>query len=131
MMLNGSRTTGVKFLSKKTAPYQKLHVGDVVYLKDSSGPIRGRVNVGSVENVEFVEPEQIMQFLSEHSQDIGIESEEQLMAVWKGNANSRYLCWWKMSEPQYAKYPISIHKNDRRAWIANYNVPEEILVAFL
>lgn len=66
-----------------------------------------------------------------HSLDIGIESEEQLKAVWKRNANSRYLCWWIMSKPQYAKYSVTIHKNDRRAWVAAYTAPEEVLVAFL
>ncbi len=131
LMLNGTRTIGIKFLSRKTAPYQRLRAGDIIYLKDSSGPIRGRATVASVDNIELIEPEQIMQFLAEHAGDIGIENEEQLMNIWSRNRNSRYLCWWKLSNPELAKHPVAIHKNDRRAWIADYDTPEEVLAAFL
>lgn len=129
LMLNGSRTIGLKFLSRKTAPYNNLHTKDTIYLKESSGPIRGRVIVASVSHIELTDPEQIMQFLSEHAGDIGIENETQLMDIWKRNANSRYLCWWTMTKPQSLTRGITIHKNDRRAWVADYDVPEEVLAA--
>jgi hypothetical protein len=131
LMLAGTRTIGLKFLARRTAPYSKLHAGDTIYLKESSGPIYGRIGVKRVHNTEISEPEQVMRFLSDHATNIGIETEDELYEVWKRNSNSRYLCWWEIADPQPAHYPVTIHKNGRQAWIANYDTTEELVAAFL
>jgi hypothetical protein len=131
MMLGGAKKMGLKFSSRRTAPYQKIINGDIIYLKESSGPVRGRVRVGKVTNVEITDPEQIMQFLSEHSDAIGISNESQLMSVYLQNINRRYLCYWEMSNPEILQHPVLIRKNDRRAWVSGYEPSEEVLVGFL
>jgi hypothetical protein len=131
LMLDGDKTLGVKFSSRKTAPYQKLSDGDYVYLKESSGPLRGRVRVSHVRNEEFTSPEEIMTFLVEHSKEIGIESESQLMQIWHLNASKRYVCYWRMEMPETIQYPVSIQKRDRRSWVSGYEPTEEVHVAFL
>ena len=131
LMLSGNKTHGSKFTAKKTVPYQKLKDGDYLYLKESSGPIRGRVRVSHVVNKELADPEEIMEFLSKHSHGIGITSENQLMDIWRQNAHKRYLCHWIMEAPETIRYPVFIQKKDRRAWIAGYEPSEEVNVAFL
>lgn len=130
-MLGGAKKMGLKFSSRKTVPYQKLTNDDIIYLKESSGPVRGRIHVGQVTNIEITDSEQIMQFLSEHIDEIGISSESQLMNIYFQNANRRYLCYWEISSPEMLRHPVLIHKNDRRSWVAGYEPPEEVLVGFL
>lgn len=131
LILSGSKTQGCKFRNNKTAPYQKLHDGDYVYLKESSGPIRGRVRVSNVRNSELHGPEDVMAFLAAHTEDIGITSEAQLMDMWRHNVSKRYVCYWSMEAPERAHFPVLIHKSDRRAWIAGYEPGEEVAAAFL
>jgi hypothetical protein len=130
-MLDGTKKIGLKFSTRRTAPYQKLLNGDVIYLKESSGPVRGRVRADKVTNVEITDPEQIMQFLSRYIDEIGISSESQLMSIYFQNINRRYLCYWEMSKPEILQHPILIRKNDRRAWVYGYEPSEEVLVGFL
>lgn len=130
-MLHGEKKLGCKFRKNKTVPFQKLRNGDYLYLKESSGPIRGRVRVTDVQNKELTDPEEIMDFLVAHSQEIGITSDEQLMEIWKLNADKRYLCSWTMEAPKSIEPSVSIQKHDRRAWITNYEPTEEVLAAFL
>lgn len=130
-MLRGDKKIGCKFRQNKTVPYQKLQNGDYLYFKESAGPIRGRVRVADVKNQELIGSEEIMDFLARHAKGIGIESEEQLLAVWKLNANKRYLCSWTMEVPETTRHSVYIPKKDRRAWVTDYHPSEEVLAAFL
>ena len=130
-MLNGERTLGFKLRAHRTAPYQKLHDGDYLYLKESSGPLRGRVRVAQVTNTELSDPSDVMEFLTKHSSDIGITSEAQLMAIWNQNTAKRYLCFWKMEMPETAQSPVHLQKRDRRAWVTGYEPDDEVRAAFL
>jgi hypothetical protein len=129
LMLKGEKKLGIKFSARKTAPYQKLRTGDIIYLKDSSGPIRGRVRVANVHNEEFVDPSQIMEFLTIHAAELGITNDAQLKRIWQKNSSTNYLCWWHIEQPEACE-PVDIQKNDRRAWVADYDVPEHVLASF-
>jgi hypothetical protein len=129
LMLTGTKAMGFKFSSRRVAPYRQMQAGDIIYLKESSGPIRGRVHVHSVHNEELTDSRQIMEFLVTNASTIGISSDTQLNRIWKKNASSYYLCWWKMVSPEICD-PIYIQKNDRRAWVADYTVPEYVLASF-
>ena len=130
-MLRGDKKLGCKFRKNKTVPYQKLQDGDYLYFKESAGPIRGRVKVTDVKNKELNSSEEIMGFLASHTRDIDIESEGQLLEIWKLNANKRYLCSWMMEAPEIIKHPVYIQKRDRRAWVTGYQPSEEVLAGFL
>jgi len=131
LMLSGEKTFGSKFTTKRTAPYQKLQDGDYLYLKESSGPIRGRVRVKNVANAALNDPEEVMTFLATHMHDIGIHDEAHLMDIWQRNAHKKYVCYWAMESPEPVHYPVSVQKNDRRVWVAGYEPTEEVSVAFL
>jgi hypothetical protein len=130
-MLRGDKRLGCKFRNNKAAPYQKLHDGDYLYLKESSGPIRGRVRVTNVQHKTLTEPEEIMDFLVAHTPEIGITNDKQLMEIWKLNANKRYLCSWTMEASEPLEHPVFIRKYDRQTWVVDYEPDEGVLAAFL
>jgi hypothetical protein len=79
---------------------------DIIYLKESSGPVRGRIKVESVVDAEVKDPEEIMQFLAPRYKELGIKDEDHLL-------------------------PVRVFKRDMRNWVSDYEVPEELFVAFL
>ena len=131
LMLDGKKTIDSKFTYRKTAPYKQLSIGDVIYFKESSGPIRGRVTVTEVTNQELQGPDQVMDFLAPHYIKLGIKNDAHLLKVWQMHAEKRYVCQWHMSRPEYISHPVSILKRDRRIWVADYIVPDEVRAAFL
>ncbi|HJP81362.1 MAG TPA: hypothetical protein VJ841_03150 [Candidatus Saccharimonadales bacterium] len=128
-ILSGSKRLGFKFTTNRTAPYQKLADGDTVYLKESSGPIVGRITVKSVKNIELTNPEMVMEFLTKHFEALGL-NEEHLMGIWRFNQSKRYLCYWRVDTTERAHHPVMVHKADRRVWVAGYEPSEEVLAAF-
>lgn len=130
MMLAGVKTVDSKFTYRRTAPYARLREGDVVYLKESSGPVRGRITIGAVVDSELSEPEDIMRYLSPVYRELGIIDEEHLMRVWRSHASKRFVCQWRILKPERAHHPVRVYKNDMRTWVPDYDPPEELLVAF-
>lgn len=128
-ILRGEKRFGLKFTTNRTAPYQKLKDGDVLYLKESSGPLFGRVKVNDVTNTEITDPEMVMDFLSKHATELNL-SEEHLMHLWRFNQSKKYLCYWRMENPESTHHPVAVHKADRRVWVAGYEPSEEVLAAF-
>lgn len=131
LILNGDKVFGFKFRKRRTTPYQKIKDGDYLYLKESSGPILGRVRISHVVNMKLTDPEDVMEFLVNHFQEIGIASEERLVDVCRQNISKQYLCHWRMEEPEIIKYPVFIQKKSRQAWVLDYEPDEEVRAAFL
>lgn len=130
LMLEGVKTRDSKFSYRKTAPYERLSPEDVIYLKEASGPVIGRISVGTVVNQELAGPEEVMEFLAPYYQELGIKDEDHLMRVWQSHSNKRYVCQWTMHSPEMLSEPVHIFKRDMRVWIPDYQVPEEILYSF-
>jgi len=130
MMLSGRKTIDSKFSYRRTAPYMKIKPGDLIYLKESSGPIRGRVTVGRVVNEELRDPEHVMTFLAPFKKELGLPDESTLMVIWRDRMNKKYVCQWTMLNPERAYNPVTIIKRDMRSWIVDYNAPEHVLVQF-
>lgn len=131
LMLSGIKTIDSKFSYRRTTPYQRLAEGDVIYLKESSGPVRGRVTVKSVIHHELSGPEEVMEFLAPYYKQLGIKDEAHLNQVWDRNKGKHYVCQWRIVGPEALNTPVRIFKNDMRSWVDNYQVPEEVQAAFL
>jgi hypothetical protein len=129
-MLAGLKTIDSKFSFRRTAPYKKLDEGDVIYLKESSGPIRGRVFVSHVVHEELTGPDHLMEFLAPYATQLGIKDEAHLMQVWQQHHDKRYVCQWHMINPQSISRPVRINKHDMRSWIVDWPVPPEVWYAF-
>jgi len=130
LMLQGSKTIDSKFSYRKTAPYQRLQPGDVIYLKESSGPIRGRVFVTQVVHDVLETPDEVLSYLAPQYKALGIKNEAHLMKVWEAQAEKRYVCQWHMDNPQVLHEPANIIKRDMRSWVVDYDLPEHVVLAF-
>lgn len=112
----------------KVAPYQKLHKGDVIFLKESSGPVVGKVEVEDFEYIDVIHPDQIRDIMKEHFDEMGFEDEDQLNRYAKKKAVKRYGTLIRFTKPVKLKHPVKIQKLDRRVWIADYQLPIDLKI---
>lgn len=49
LILDGSKTIESRFTKVRCAPFGKVHEGDIVYLKESGGLVKGMFTVAKVE----------------------------------------------------------------------------------
>lgn len=131
MMLNGKKTIDSKFTYRRTAPYGRLNKGDAIYLKESSGPVRGRVIVDNVFSGELRSSDDVMDYLAPHQKKLGIKDEKHLLEFWEKHAEKRYVCQWSMIKPERPDNPIRITKHDMRSWVVDFALPENVLLAFI
>ena len=52
LILDGKKTIESRFTKVRCAPFRKVHEGDVVYLKESGGLVKGMFRVAEVETFE-------------------------------------------------------------------------------
>lgn len=130
LILDGVKTRDNKFLYRRTIPYERLAAGDVIYLKESSGPIRGRVMVENVVHQALNGPDNVMEFLTPHYHELGIKDEAHLFRIWESQRDKLYVTNWTMINPQRANPATYIIKRDMRSWVAEYEPPINVLAAF-
>jgi hypothetical protein len=130
-LLSGKRTMDMKFHTTKSAPYDKLRNGDCIYLKESSGPIYGRVFVSDVAFVEIYDPEQIRSFLKSHSIELDMLNESHIERIVQRCCGRRYLSYWHISRAERSLYPVIVYKRDRRTWVVGYEPDDEVSSSFL
>ena len=51
-ILDGSKTIESRFTKVRCAPYGKIHADDLVYMKESGGPVKGQFTVAEVETFD-------------------------------------------------------------------------------
>jgi len=132
MMLNGEKTIDIKLSTQKIAPYEKLHKNDWIYLKESGGPVVGRVQVAEVENIdlEMKEPQHLFNILSKIIKEVGLKDESHAKNMYEKKKHCRYVCLFKLKNPQRIQNSVKIYKNDRRVWVPDYKLPLELEVLF-
>ncbi len=127
-LLNGEVTLDIKWMYNKVAPYQKLHKEDIIYIKESSGPVVGRVQVDFFDYIEVIDPEQIHDIMKTHFEEMGFEDEAQLKRYAQKKSNKRYGTLIKFKNPIRFKHSVKIQKLDRRVWIADYILPIDLQI---
>lgn len=130
LILDGVKTRDNKFSYRRTAPYERLTPGDIIYLKESSGPIRGRVKVEEVTHKVLEGPEDVMEFLAPYYPELGIKDESHLHKVWVAQRDKLYVTQWTMVDPEVANPAAYIIKHDMRGWVTGYEPPVNVLAAF-
>lgn len=129
-MMDGTKTLDIKWSYNRIAPYNKLNKGDYIYIKETSGPVVGRLNVTEVKFMEIFHPDQILDIFLNVMDEIGLDDEEHAKRVTKRMSGKRYATLFKFSNPEPLRYPIRIEKHDRRVWIADYKLPIELKLAY-
>lgn len=110
-VFNRQKTVESRFSRHKIAPYQHVKPGDLVLLKQSSGPIVGSFEVAWADYFE-VDIEVLKKLEATYSQTIAAPP-----GFWQAQQTKNYATFLGMKNIQ-RRSPKPIHKKDPRAWAA-------------
>lgn len=130
MMFNGEKTIDIKLSDRRIAPYNAIKDGDMLYVKESGGPVVGRILIPKVTYHEISNPMQILDILLTIQDRVGLDDEEHARRMFERVSGKRYITLFELTEPEALARPIRIEKYDRRVWIANYNLPIDLKLAY-
>ena len=131
LILDGSKTIESRFTKVRCAPFGKVRTGDIVYMKESGGKVKGMFTVEAVETFENLTPAKIDQIFVKYREQIFVQMFPEL-TISKTDASTGY--WTTYHPPfewQVSKYATLIHisepvkfdeafsfpKRDQRAWV--------------
>ena len=69
-ILDGSKTIESRFTKVRCAPYGKIHADDLVYMKESGGPVKGQFTVAEVETFDNLTDDIVDQIYDKHCEKI-------------------------------------------------------------
>lgn len=110
-ILDGRKTVECRLSKLGNSPHGVLLPGDLIWLKDSCGPVRAVASVGMVRSFDRLTPARIAWLRKRFN--------EQIMAppaFWHERSGARFatLVWLKNV---CALQPFRVAKSDRRAWV--------------
>ncbi len=111
LILQGRKTVECRLLKLPRPPYRCVARGDVLWLKQSSGPICAVAAAGRVRDFDHLDPERITKLRSRWNEGICAAEE-----FWRSRLSCRYgtLLWL---EQVRACTRVYVPKADRRAWV--------------
>jgi len=110
-IISGDKVVEGRFHQVKTIPFGRVNEGDVIFLKETSGPVKGYI---TVKNVKYYAHPSIMtigEILEKYGDKLCIDQSFRDKAL---RANYITLIF---IDKVYAITPIRISKRDRRAWV--------------
>lgn len=107
-ILDGTKTIESRFSKHLIAPYQRIHPGDLVFLK--AGPIVAAFRASTVECVGLTETERA-RLREDYSERICADEE-----FWAARADRNYATLIGISQVQRLT-PLTVPKHDRRGWL--------------
>ncbi len=125
IILDGTKTIESRFTKNKPKIFRKVHPGDILFLKESAGPVRATATVKNVRWFENLDPRKISQLQSEYNDRIKGESK-----YWLGKTDARFgFLVWLNNVRQIT--PVNINKKDWRAWVLltereNFGLPARL-----
>jgi ASC-1-like (ASCH) protein len=110
-ILEGRKRIESRFSRAKPRFFAQVLPGDMLFLKQSSGPVRAMAKVAAVENLEHLTPDRVLQTKRRYNSQIKAPDE-----YWRRKIDSRFglLIWFKDARPIR---PMRINKRDWRAWV--------------
>ena len=73
LILEGKKTIDSRLSKVRCAPYDKISAGDVVYMKESSGPVKGQFIASKVDTYEDLTPEILRNINTQYHQEIFVD----------------------------------------------------------
>jgi ASC-1-like (ASCH) protein len=110
-ILDGRKLIESRFSKTKRNAFGRVLPGDILLLKQSSGPVCGMATVEAVKNFENLTAEKIADIKERYNDYIRGADE-----YWRSKADCKFgfLAWLKDVR---TIEPVRIHKNDWRAWV--------------
>lgn len=117
-IIAGEKTIESRFSKARIPPFKMIKSGDVLFLKESSGPILALVQVANVEFFGPLGPGEADSLIDKHKKGLAVEE-----SFRQAKQESRYATLIYLGNVLPIK-PISLTKTDRRAWIILSNDEE-------
>ena len=128
LILDGRKTIGSWFTKTRRAPYGKVNKDDIIYMKESGGPVKGQFTVVEVETFDTITPVKVLDIYANYGQQIfGIRHfSEEWDELYKSGAlveelkdwnNSKYATLIHITDVIPFPKPISFPKRDQRSWV--------------
>lgn len=111
MVLSGEKTIESRWSMNKCAPYEKVGVGDTIWLKETGKDVTVCATAGRVEFFELT-PEIVDQIRIEHGKEIGTDKFED----WQGTLHKKY-CSLIWLEDVKRVDPIKVKRSNGAGWI--------------
>ncbi len=110
-VLNGQKTVESRFSTRRYAPYNQVRSGDVILLKQSSGPIIGICQVAHVW-CYHLNPQSWQYIQEQFAQALCAQDP----AFWKDREHASFATLMQIQNVQVIA-PIPYKKRDRRGWV--------------
>lgn len=115
LILNGKKTIDSRLTKVQCAPYGKISAGDVVYMKESGGLVKGQFIASKVETYVNLTPEILRKINTQYHQEIFVDLG--LKGLKKKWSNSKYATLIHVSNVIVYQKPFPYPRKGRTAWI--------------
>ena len=110
LLLDGTKTVESRFSVNRIPPYNQVEVGDVLVLKEASGPLSGLALVKAVHYFELDE-----NVLGELRAKYALQIAATEDSFWRERANKNYATLIEVANPARISQ-VDVAKRDRRGW---------------
>ena len=123
LILSGDKTIESRFSKVRCAPFGKVNTGDVVFMKESCGLVKGAFRVGKVQTFENLTEEQVTYIDGNYHFEIFGQGVHHWSHREKWYA-SKHATLIHIAEKLEYNTPFAIHKRDPRAWVVYDHISE-------
>ncbi len=115
LILAGKKTIDSRLSKVRCAPYGKIKTGDVVYMKESVGLVKGEFIASKIESYNDLTPEILHNIRSRNHKEIFVDvGFEEFREKW---TVAKYATLIHITNVRTYKNPFPFPKKDRRSWI--------------
>ncbi|MFC1721392.1 hypothetical protein ACFL0Z_00575 [Patescibacteria group bacterium] len=112
LILSGHKTIESRFSKFKFAPYKKVKSGDIVFMKESGGKVKGKFKVGKVVFLEDLNKQKLQNIKDRYSDRLQVPE-----SFWKRKQQAKYATLIFVKEAESLANPLVLEKHDRRSWV--------------
>ena len=118
LILDGSKTIESRFTKVRCAPFRKVHAGDIVYMKESGGLVKGMFTAEKVETFENLTDAQICDlFYKEYREQIFSSLSALMRRPPEKWLTAKHATLIHVRDPVAFDDPLPFPKRDPRAWV--------------
>lgn len=110
-ILEGRKTIESRFGLDMREPFGRVRVGDMLLLKESSGPVCAKAAAAEVKNYESLCPRQMLELKKQYNERICGDD-----IYWQSKMDCRFGLLVRLKDVERIE-PVRIDKKDWRAWV--------------
>lgn len=117
-ILDGKKTIDSRFSLRKLPPFGQINKGDLIYIKESGGEIKGQFLVQKIIQIEGLEEADLEIIKKNYAQALSLGSKDESEKYFNAHKNSKYATLIFISRVErYITSPVRIPKKDLRGWV--------------